>query len=93
MLFRSDACLDDDIIVTHPEDSSICMLYHDLLKNRYGIKFADIATAEKFSCEPWKEGLNTFGSHGGIHDFENPLYNGICYENFINKKRGQMHGI
>jgi len=46
------------------EDTFICRLYRRLLENKYGIKFAPEAIADKFSYERSEPSDNPFGFHG-----------------------------
>jgi hypothetical protein len=46
------------------EDTFICRLYRRFLENRYGIKFAPEAIADKFSYERSEPVDNPFGFHG-----------------------------
>lgn len=59
---------DPKITILHPEDHHICRTYRPYLEKTYGIRFAPIEVAEKFSFEgymqPTKVLLNQFGVHG-----------------------------
>lgn len=59
---------DPKIEITHPEDHHICRTYRAYLEKNYGIKFAPLEVAEKFSFEgymqPTKILSNQFGVHG-----------------------------
>jgi hypothetical protein len=59
-----DAMLDPDFKPSHPEDLAICHRNRDLLVQRHGIRFGDYALAERFSYEPRRPSLPTFGVHG-----------------------------
>lgn len=62
--------LDNTITEYHPEDMIICRTHRAYLESKYGIKFAPVEVAKKFSIEGW--GLaptfrvynNEFGFHG-----------------------------
>ena len=58
------ACLDPDFKSAHPEDLAICRANRDLLESKYGIRFADAATAERFAFERSRPQMPTFGFHG-----------------------------
>lgn len=59
---------DRNITQHHPEDHHICRTYRPYLESKYGIKFAPIEVAEKFSFEgylqPGKVLKDQFGVHG-----------------------------
>jgi hypothetical protein len=59
-----DALQDSEVKFFDPEDFAICDRYHDLLVSRYGIRFAPIDVARKFSCETYKPPSPSFGVHG-----------------------------
>lgn len=59
-----DALQDSDVRFFNPEDYAICDRYHDLLVERYGIRFAPAAVASHFSCETHQPPAPTFGVHG-----------------------------
>lgn len=59
-----DACRSAEFVGTHPEDVAICRTNRGLLEQRYGIRFADRATAERFSFERSAPAAPTFGFHG-----------------------------
>jgi hypothetical protein len=59
-----EACLDTEFVVDHPEDVAICRLNRQLLEEKHGIRFADAATARKFSFERESSRGETFGFHG-----------------------------
>lgn len=59
-----DALKDPEIKFFDPEDFAICDRYHDLLVSRYGIRFAPIDVARRFSCETYKPPSPSFGVHG-----------------------------
>lgn len=59
-----DALADPQINQLHPEDYAICDLYHDLLVEQHGIRFAPVALASQFSCEMIAPTGTTFGFHG-----------------------------
>lgn len=67
---------DQNIHFLHPEDHHICRTYRPYLENTYGIKFAPIEVAEKFSFEgymqPHKQLADQFGKHGN-RVITNPL--------------------
>ena len=51
---------DETISVLHPEDQSICIVYKFYLEERYGIKFAPVELAEKYSYELRQPNQPTF---------------------------------
>jgi hypothetical protein len=59
-----DACRTSEFVPSHPEDLAICRTNRALLEQQFGIRFADRATAERFSFERSKHGKPTFGFHG-----------------------------
>ncbi len=59
-----NALRDPRIIDLCPEDYAICDRYHDLLVSEYGIHFAPLAVASRFSCEMIEPQQPTFGVHG-----------------------------
>lgn len=59
-----DALQDPEVKFFDPEDFAICDRYHDLLVSRYGIQFAPIDVARRFSCETYKPPSPSFGVHG-----------------------------
>lgn len=59
-----DALRDPLVCDLNPEDYAICDRYHDLLVEKYGIRFAPIAVARKFSCETFQPPSLSFGVHG-----------------------------
>lgn len=58
---------DEFINPFHPEDATICRLYRPYLEEKYGIKFAPDALADKFSFELREPIQSTFGFHGKFH--------------------------
>lgn len=58
-----EALQDLEIIETHPEDVAICRQYRPLLEQRYGIRFAPEAVAERFSFESTTPPNASFGFH------------------------------
>lgn len=58
------ACRDPDFRSSHPEDLAICRVNRQLLEQRHGIRFADRATAERFSYERTSSVEPSFGFHG-----------------------------
>lgn len=58
---------DNFIEVMHPEDQSICIIYKFYLEEKYGIKFAPVILADKFSFELKQPTHPTFGFHGNHH--------------------------
>ena len=58
-----EALRDPDIKETHPEDFCLSNTYRELLEQRYGIRFADEATARRFSIEGGRIRRTTFGIH------------------------------
>jgi hypothetical protein len=59
-----EACRDPRFRIVHPEDVAICRLNRELLEQEYNIRFADRATAERFSFEREARREPTFGFHG-----------------------------
>lgn len=59
-----DALLSDEIHPQHPEDICIARTYRDLLEQRWGIRFADEATAHRFAFERDRQAPSSFGFHG-----------------------------
>jgi hypothetical protein len=59
-----DACRAPEFVQSHPEDIAICRTNRTLLERQFGIRFADRATAARFSFERSKECAETFGFHG-----------------------------
>ena len=59
-----DALKKMDVHMTHPEDVCICIRHREELESQYGIAFASIALANKFSYEESDPGKPTFGFHG-----------------------------
>lgn len=63
-----DVCAKDDFIkIAEQEDDLLCRLYGAYLEDNYGIEFADIHTADKFSFELREPTQKTFGFHGYFH--------------------------
>jgi hypothetical protein len=58
-----EALRDPEIVETHPEDVAICRQYRPLLEQRYGIRFAPEAIAERFSFESTTPADMPFGFH------------------------------
>jgi hypothetical protein len=67
-----DALKNLDADTTHPEDDYICRRHRAELENRYGIVFAPIELAKKFSFEESDPVTPTFGFHG-IYNVPNVL--------------------
>lgn len=59
-----DALQDEEVRFFNPEDYAICDRYHDLLVERYDIRFAPVSVASRFSCETHQPPQPTFGVHG-----------------------------
>jgi hypothetical protein len=59
-----EACRDTCFKYSHPEDLAICRVNRDLLESKFGIRFADEQTAERFAFERRKSSKSTFGFHG-----------------------------
>lgn len=59
-----DALQDQEITAFNPEDYAICDRYHDFLVEHYGIRFAPVDVAHRFSCETNRPPGPTFGVHG-----------------------------
>lgn len=59
---------DPFIDVLHPEDQSICIIYKFYLEEKYGIKFAPVDLADKFSYELKEPVQSTFAFHGNFHE-------------------------
>lgn len=64
-----DALQDPRMHLLNPEDYAICERYHDLLEADYGIRFAPVSVASRFSCEMYVPPHPTFGAHsiGCVH--------------------------
>jgi hypothetical protein len=58
-----EALRDPEITETDPEDVAICRKYRPLLEQRYGIRFAPEAVAERFSFESTMPRNVPFGFH------------------------------
>ena len=58
------ALLDPDVVVSHPEDESICVVNRELLETRHGIRIAPLEVARRFSYERVEPAQPTFGFHG-----------------------------
>lgn len=58
-----DAMRDPEIVIRHPEDKCIAITNRRCLETKYGIRFAPMEIAERFSVErtPWHP---AFGFHG-----------------------------
>lgn len=61
------ALQDPEIAQLVPEDAAICCTYRPLLEQRYGIRFAPPALADRFSFETFPPQAPTFGFHGVAH--------------------------
>jgi hypothetical protein len=59
-----DALTSPDIRPEHPEDVCIARTHRDLLERRWGIQFADEATAHRFAFERDRQAPASFGFHG-----------------------------
>ncbi len=59
-----EACRDPDFRRGHPEDLTICRVNRPLLETRHGIRFADQASAARFSYERSAPRQPTLGFHG-----------------------------
>jgi Protein of unknown function (DUF5672) len=59
-----EACQDPKFSVGHPEDVAICRTNRPFLEREYGIRFADLATAQRFAFERTPTAHPTFGFHG-----------------------------
>jgi glycosyltransferase involved in cell wall biosynthesis len=51
----------------HEEDHNICRMYRKYLERQYGIKFAPIEEARKFSIEGWRSNNRTWNGEFGFH--------------------------
>lgn len=58
---------DKNIQIQHPEDHHICRTYRPYLEKTYGIKFAPIEVAEKFSFEGYLQPAKTLKEQFGVH--------------------------
>jgi len=58
---------DKNIQIQHPEDHHICRTYRPYLEKTYGIKFAPIEVAEKFSFEGYLQPTKTLSNQFGVH--------------------------
>jgi hypothetical protein len=59
-----EACRSPEFVRSPPEDVAICRVNRALLEQRFGIRFADRATAARFSFERSRDRAETFGFHG-----------------------------
>ncbi len=59
--------IDNHILVTNPEDVSICRVYRRYLEKKYGLVWATDEIAEQFSYEIRTPMQPTFGRHGNFH--------------------------
>jgi hypothetical protein len=59
-----DALADPDIVDIAIEDAAICRTYRPLLEQRYGIRFAPGALADRFAFETTYPAGTPFGFHG-----------------------------
>jgi hypothetical protein len=59
-----EACQNTNFCVGHPEDVAICRTNRSFLEEKHRIRFADLATAQKFSFERTVSRGQTFGFHG-----------------------------
>lgn len=62
-----EACRDPGFVLSHPEDVSICRTNRPLLEEKFNIRFADKAVADRFSFERHHHGGPTFGFHGAFN--------------------------
>jgi glycosyltransferase involved in cell wall biosynthesis len=70
-----DICATDDYLIpisdglnTHKEeDHCIARIYRKYLENKYGIKFAPLEVARKFSIEGWRSDNRTWTNEFGFH--------------------------
>jgi len=58
---------DNMILGLNPEDAQISRLYRPYLEATYGIEFASVPLADKFSYELTAPSAPTFGFHGAFH--------------------------
>lgn len=58
---------DPHIKITHPEDHHICRTYRPYLETTYGIKFAPMDVAEKFSFEGYLQPSKILNGQFGVH--------------------------
>jgi ADP-heptose:LPS heptosyltransferase len=58
---------DEMISVLHPEDHSICIIYKFYLEEKYGVRFAPVELADKYSYELKTPIAPTFSFHGNFH--------------------------
>jgi hypothetical protein len=59
-----DALASPDIQADNPEDVCIARTYRSVLEQRWGIRFADEATAHRFAFERERQAPSSFGFHG-----------------------------
>lgn len=59
-----DALREMDTLQTHPEDHMICGRYRGELESRFGVRFAPLDVARRFSWEASEPAEPTFGLHG-----------------------------
>jgi hypothetical protein len=62
-----DAGKDPEIKECEPEDERICRTYRPYLEARYGIRFAPLELARRFSVEHVESAYPTFGFHGAFN--------------------------
>lgn len=58
---------DEKIKILHPEDHHICRTYRPYLEFRYGIKFAPLEVAERFSFEGYMQPDKFLSDQFGVH--------------------------
>jgi hypothetical protein len=79
----------------HPEDDYICRLHRSELERRYGIVFAPVALAEKFSFEEIDPKKPTFGFHRiynipkVLSDDDLHVYTGLMQGDFLYSEMGR----
>jgi hypothetical protein len=65
-LTQNDICEDKFVGHSIPEDNLICKIYRPTLEQQYGIRFAPVELADRFSIET-NAGSAWFGSSFGFH--------------------------
>ncbi len=77
---------------THPEDYCICVQHKAELEVRFGIRFAPLEVARKFSWEAPDPGHATFGMHG-FFNFHRALSEAELIAYFDDCDEGILHSV
>lgn len=83
-----EALLDERITPFHPEDVCIGRGYRTFLEQHHGIRYADEATAHRFSFEGMYENPSAFGFHG-VHNLLRVL-TPEEFEDFLENAPGRL---